>query len=270
MKKLMIVAAAAALAGTTFGGIAVKNCASTPTNTCDEVVFKVTASGKAKDAESKDYSTVSKLKISKGALVMWAAGTDSNGDCCYGNYSLYAAVRVGNKTYNVIVATEPFDSWTLFGKKQAEVEAQIASPSKSKKYTLESQLGISLEGDLYDANDLDNGGTITDDDVVFVATAFGKAKVKTGYTKASCNSCGVQTAATSSFDVVPGNYSGWFAGLYTEAQADLCFACDCTDVNVFGGTWKAKFWKSATSWKTAAGYVFGSSVASNMEEAGIE
>ena len=268
MKKFMIVAAAAALAGTTFGGIAVKNCSSVKETTCPEVVFKVTASGKAKDAASKDYSTVSKLKI-KGYLVMWASGVDANGDCCYGEYSLYAPVKVGKTTYNVVVPKEPIDSWTLFGKKQAEVEDQMRTPSKSKTYSLDSQLGISLEGEVVDADSAELDETITEDDIVFVATAFGKGKVKVGYKKATCNSCG-STPASSSFSVTPGNYSGWFAGLYKEDHADLCYACECTDVNVFGGTWKAKYQSSITSWEVAAEKAFNRSIMANMKDADVE
>jgi hypothetical protein len=78
MKKLMIATAAVALAAVAQAGIVVTNCTPHIDADCPALVFKVTANGKATDAYSKDYTSVGKLKISKGALVMWPKDADND------------------------------------------------------------------------------------------------------------------------------------------------------------------------------------------------
>lgn len=276
MKKLMIATAAMAFAAVAQAGIVVTNCVVKPSG-CPELVFKLTANGKATDAYSKDYTSVGKFKISKGALVMWASDMDGDpkttDDCCYPAYSLYAEVKIGKATYNVLVPQTPIDSWTLFGKNQDEAyDAILGNATKAKTYTLDSQLGISASvpnGDnIYDV-DTDPTFTTDFDDAAFVATAFGKGKVKVNYKKATCNSCG-STPASQSYEIVPGDYSGWFAGFFKGTNEDLCFVCSCTDINVFGGTWKAKYDKKTTTWTAAANRVFGSVVQRAMAEEEVE
>ena len=269
MKKLMIATAAVALAAVAQAGIVVTNCAPIIKSTCPELVFKVTANGKATDAYSKDYTSIGKLKISKGALVMWAS--DLGGDCCYPMYSLYAEVKIGKATYNVLVPQTPIDSWTLFGKNQDEVyDAILGNADKSKTYKLDSQLGISAAVDeIIDVDEDPETLTETFADAAFVATAFGKGTVKVNYKKATCNSCG-STPSSQSYVITPGNYSGWFAGFFQGTNDDLCFVCECTDINVFGGTWKATYDKKVTTWQAAASRVFGSAILRAMADEEVE
>jgi len=278
MKKLMIATAAVALAAVAQAGIVVTNCTPHIDADCPALVFKVTANGKATDAYSKDYTSVGKLKISKGALVMWPKDADNDtntkGDCCYPMYSLYAEVKIGKETYNVLVPQTYIDSWTLFGKKQDEVyEAILGNMTKSKTYKLDSQLGISIDATtvtgsdtIYDADDITWTDTFP---VAFVATAFGKGTVKVNYKK-TCDKCTATPSETKGYEIVPGNYSGWFAGLFEGTNDDLCFVCECTNLNVFGGTWKATYDKKTTTWQAAATRIFGSTVQRAMFEDEVE
>jgi hypothetical protein len=269
MKKLMIATAAVALAAVAQAGIVVTNCTLHIDSDCPALVFKVTANGKATDAYSKDYTSVGKFKISNGALVMWPKDADNNpdtkGDCCYPMYSLYAEVKVGKATYNVLVPQTPIDSWTLFGKNQDEVyDAILGNSTKNKTYKLDSQLGISASvpaGDEIWLADTIGGTDEVDDfaNAAFIATAFGKGTVKVNY-KRTCDKCTATPSETKGYEIIPGNYSGWFAGLFEGTNADLCFVCECTDINVFGGTWKAKYDKKTTTWQAAASRVFGSAI----------
>lgn len=272
MKKLMIATAAMAFAAVAQAGIVVTNCDPIVKSTCPALVFKVTASGKATDAYSKDYTSIGKFKISNGALVMWPTEV-AQGECCYPMYSLYAEVKIGKFAYDVLVPQTPIDSWTLFGKNQdAAYEAILGNATKSKTYKLDSQLGISANAfngdDIIDVDeDPENLAEVFD--AAFMATAFGKGSVKVNYKKAKCNSCG-PTPASQSYEIVPGNYSGWFAGLFLGTNSDLCFVCYCSDINVFGGTWKAKYDKKTTTWEAAATRVFGSVIQRSMLDNGVE
>ena len=270
MKKLMIATAAMAFAAVAQAGIVVTNCDPIVKSECPALVFKVTASGKATDAYSKDYTSIGKFKISNGALVMWPTQV-AEGECCYPAYSLYAEVKIGKVSYDIIVPQTAIDSWTLFGKNQdAAYEAILGDATKSKSYKLDSQLGISAAvGDIVDVDsDPENLGDTFD--AAFIATAFGKGTVKVNYKKAKCNSCFGPTPASQSYEIVPGNYSGWFAGLFAGTNSDLCFVCLCSDINVFGGTWKAKYDKKTTTWQAAASRVFGSAIQRSMLDNDVE
>jgi hypothetical protein len=264
MNKLMIAAAAATLAVASYGSITVTNCAPVSAG-CPQVIFKVTGSGKTATASVKEYKTVSKLKISKGALVLWGNGADDEA-CCYDQYSLYLNVKVGKVTYKILKPQSALDSWTIFGKNMDKADSYDGT--KNKKYSLESQLGIShMAGDgLYDEDLAD-----FDDNLAFYATAFGKATYKYTAGKVPKNQC--QTCTVATYDVIPGNYSGWFAGVMTADGDELCLTCGCNELDVFGGTWKAKYDKSMSvvgGWSKAASYAFGSSLAAAMKAEEVE
>jgi len=289
MKKLMVIAAAASLAAAAEAAIVVNtNCQRSVG--CPVVAFKVTGSGKiAAAAEKKGdvYKTTTKLSIKKGALVLfpvtpsWAVSPD---DCCYNNYSLYLQVKINKETYPVGVFFEPIDSWSIYGK---DYEKAILA-EKSKKYKVESELGLSYIN-VANANSSANGGTggadtVTQDngldidlnlsDFAFFATAFGKGTYAVRQT-ASYTSCNVCTPGTTTLEFVPSNYSGWFAGMLEAADADFgCLLCDCSSLDVFGGTWKAKYeskWsKRADDWEKAATYVFGAATLDDMLDNDIE
>jgi len=287
MKKLMIVASAMALAAVAEAGIAVKtvNCTTSTPSGCDQVVFKVTGSGKALDTVSKDYPTVGKLKVN-GWLVMFpekyvdpVTGIASD-DCCYPWYSLYLSARVGKNTTGLIFAgagAEATDAWTVFGAKLADAEESVigvTEKSKSKKFKLDSQLGISADyvggnasGTLVYADDVAqiNGAPL----VTFIATAFGKATWATKF-KAACQKCDKPTY--EGYELTFGTYSGWFAGFYVDQDGidEECLTCACTDLGVFGGTWKAKYQTKVTTWQAAAADLFGAKVVPAMVDEVIE
>lgn len=259
MKKLMMVAAVAALATSVQAGIAVTNCAAPASTDCPNIVFKVTASGKIVDGISKDYKTVSKLKISKGSLVLWGTGSD---DCCYDYYSLYIPVKLGKETFDIIVPQEELDCWTIFGK---NLEKTMDDYSKNKNFKLDSEIGLSFDDDA-------SVGTVDDLALTFIATAVGSAKYayKAEAEKKSACTTGCVPA---SYDVIPGTYSGWFAGYYPAEGDELCLTCTCNELDVYGGTWKAKYDKAKSvkaGWVKAASYSFGSATAALMAAEEIE
>jgi hypothetical protein len=280
MKKLMTIAAATALAAVAEAGIAVQgiNCNYTGTaaGICPEVVFKVTGSGKALDPFNKTYTTVSKLKVD-GYLVLFPNDDDGDGICCYPTYSLYITAKIGKYERGIIFAgagTENVDAWTVFGKKLNAMEDYTDNgKSRKKKYKLESQLGVSAN---YTSANQYSGGTIlyVDDltgntipGIAFFATSFGKATWKNW--SVYCDKC---TKLRDGSEFTPGNYSGWFAGVYDAQDPidEVCLTCTCTQLGLFGGTWKAKYQSKIKSWKTAAANQFGAGVASKMAAEEIE
>lgn len=263
MKKLMIATAAVALAAVAQAGIAVTNCNEKVNPECPNVVFKVTASGKIVDGLSKEYKTVSKLKVSKGALVLWGTGS---ADCCYDVYSLYLPVKFGKQTVKVLIPQEELDCWTIFGK---NMDAALEGGAKNKKYKLESEIGLSYADAGVDGDTLDD---LVDGELTFIATAVGKATYK--YTAESAKKSACSTGCEpASYDVVPGSYSGWFAGFYPAWGEELCLTCGCNELDVYGGTWKAKYDAKLSTkggWRQAASYAFGSSTAALMAAEEVE
>jgi hypothetical protein len=285
MKKLMIATAAVALTVAAQAGIAVKtvNCykASVVNSPCDEIVFKVTGSGKATDPFTKNYTTVSKLKVN-GWLVLWPAlQNPTDTDCCYPYYSLYFNAKIGKYAEDIIIAgadAEAVDAWSVFGKKLDDAETYtLASAAreqkKDKKFSLESQLGIS--GNWTTDNGYSAGTLVYADDVAaadsqpaiaFFATAFGKATWKVS-NQAGCNKCDKPTY--EGFEITPGSYSGWFAGVYEELLDAECLNCTC-GFALFGGTWKAKYQTKVATWQAAVSNLFGAGVVADMLDEGIE
>lgn len=288
MKKLMVIAAAASLAAAAEAGIVVNtNCA--PRNpSCPVVAFKVTASGKiAYPAEKKDdvYKTATKLQIKKGALVIFGTADTAADECCYDNYSLYLNVKIGKnkETIPVGVFFETLDSWSIFGKKYNKaLEAE-----KSKKYSVESEIGMGYvnagnamggASTTQGLGDSVTGAGLSIDlglqDFAFIATAFGKGTYAFRAGKTT-NVCGVCSPGSETYEFTPGNYSGWFAGIIDELGGEYgCLMCNCASLDVFGGTWKAKYdktWsKNGDGWQKAAAYVFGSDTVADMKANDIE
>lgn len=274
MKKLMIVAAGAILAANSYG-IAVTNCHNKIELDCPQIVFKLTASGKTVVETMTDdsvYSSVVNLKVSKGALVLFGEKTidDLTGyeDCCYPTYSLYLPVKVGKANYKFAFLALDLNKWSVFGKNIEKLEAAMID-GKTKKVSLESDLGLFFTDEDSDTS-IDDFDEITG--VTLAAAAFGKATYGYYYkeTKNACSGCTVSEGGA----LVPGNYSGWFAGYCDAADGSLlCLNCDCSDIRIFGGTWKAKYnkaWSKMNGWKSAATYAFGSATLSNMVEEEIE
>jgi hypothetical protein len=261
MKKLMMVAAAAALTASVQAGIVVTNCKEKVSTECPNIVFKVTASGKIVDGISKEYKTVSKLKISKGALVLWGAGSDDS--CCYDYYSLYLPLKLGKTTYKIVIPQEEMECWTIFGK---NLDKAMEDYEKNKKFKLDSEIGLSY------ADDAAEMETLEDIEVDFIATAVGSASYL--YTaEAQKKSACTTGCVPASYDVVPGSYSGWFAGFYPAEGDELCLTCACNELDVYGGTWKAKYDKAKSvkaGWIKAAQYAFGSTTAALMVAEEIE
>ena len=285
MKKLMIVAAAVAIAAVAEAGIVVNTNCHARSTTCPVVAFKVTANGKIAAATEKKgeiYTTASKLQIKKGALVLFPEQVTGGAadDCCYSAYSLYLQVKVNKDTVPVGVFYEAIDSWTIFGKDyNKSLEA-----SKSKKFKVESEIGLSyananvLSTGAAGNDTVVDGGPLPDldlglDEFAFIATAFGKGTYKYNYSvkNGACSVCTVN----ENYEFTPGNYSGWFAGLISNFGGDYgCLMCTCAELDVFGGTWKAKYNKAwsakASGWEQAAAWVFGAGVVADMKEAEIE
>lgn len=294
MKKLMTAAAAVAFAAATQAGIVVNTNCNPRSSSCPVVAFKVTANGKiAAPAAAGDYKTATKLTIKKGALVVFPTQTGTNPytgeeECCYDVYSLYLKVKVGKLgEVPVGVFYENIDSWSIFGKKYNKVLDAV----KSKKSSVESEIGLSYANTSTAASGISaangSGDTVTDatgtdadlgyglTDFAFIATAFGKGTYGYTYKQNSQKDCNVCAVTADYYEFTPGSYSGWFAGLVTDFGGDYgCLMCNCADIDVFGGTWKAKYDKtwsqSAAGWESAAAYVFGAGVLADMKDNDIE
>jgi hypothetical protein len=235
MKKLMIVAAVAAM---TFVSEAAglkptpcENCGYNNTS-CDVVVFKVTGSGKAVVVKS-DYKEVGSLKIKKGALALVGTYCEPNDSCCYDAGMFYATIKAGKSTFKLASEITP-GVWSVFGKKLDQIRG--GDYKQGKTYKLDSALFVESAGNDYIEGDVDVEG------LYFAASAFGKVSVKISKDGKS-SSCNPTTGCTPTY--TPQSYSGWFVGKYACVGEEDCFLCDCTDTDVFGGTWKASYKSSA-------------------------
>ena len=254
MKKIVVVAMSC-IAMFVNGGLNPQPCVACGEteieSECSVIVFKVKGSGKAV-AASDGYKSVKSLKISKGALALTGSKCAATGDCCYDAGVFYATVKVGNKS--IAVAQEMnIGVWSVFGKNLDKV--RTSNFKKGKSYDLDSALYI--EGD---------GECLTDDDLIedlsFVASAFGKFKVSiskgTKTPKSSCYAA-VDDCPECTPIYTPKSYSGWFVGKYACVGEEDCFMCDCSDTDVFGGTWKATYTSKVTTLsgaRTLAGLKF--------------
>jgi hypothetical protein len=243
MKKLMIIAAAAAM---TFAGQAAlkpqacQNCGVSETG-CDVVVFKVTGSGKAVVAKD-DYKEVAKLKIKKGALALVGELCADSGICCYSEGAFFATITAGKIKFALASVVSP-DVWSVFGKNLDKIRTGNVKPGKT--YKLDSALFISSgAGDTV----VDGDADVEEDSIEYYASAFGTVNVK--ISKGSTSVCGPGEDPCEPL-YTPKSYSGWFVGKYACLGEEDCFLCDCADTDVFGGTWKATYQKSKTTLRSA-------------------
>ena len=246
MKKLMIVAAAAAMTFATEAALKWENCpecAGDPEQAaeCQYEVFKVTASGKACVLSKKgDYKTVGKLSVKKGALALQGSDPCGTGDCCYDNGYLFATVKAGSNTFRAMIPVD-VKVWSAFGKNYDLVEGDAwRSLSKAKKVKIESALFIHSEEAVIDEDDeIPQSGEGAIDDFTLDAAAFGKVHFKVYSSKTSKTICGKDESGCG-YEIIVKNYSGWFVGVYHCIDVDACFTCDC-GLDAYGGTWKASY-----------------------------
>lgn len=264
MKKLMIVAAAAAMtvaAKADLQWVSCPDCGkSSEAAECDYQVFKVTASGKAVVVK-KDYKTVGKLKIKKGALALSGSIQCETGDCCYDAGTLFATVKAGSAKFKAAIPVE-VPVWSTFGKKLSTVaDSAWKTLKKSKKVKLESALYIrGSEIVVTDADDLD----ASFDEFTLEAAAFGKVNFKVYDSKSSKTVCGKDDSECG-YEIVPKKYKGWFVGTYTCVGEESCFACDC-GLDIYGGTWKASFSEKYSTDKLTGAYKLAGVSSSDFDE----
>lgn len=287
MKKLMIVAAAAAMT-TVAGAASFKpvDCADTitPTTTdCDYMVFKVTASGKTtQDVNSGAYKKVASLKVKKGALVFKfnadCAAAVEDPICCYDTADLFATVKVGKETTKIAVPDISVDKWSVFGKDLEKAINWSTQIKQGKKVTLESDLflvtpsGIAVKpadpADDYISIDKDNDAYLKT--ISFAASAFGKYQVKVNKASSKVSGKGYCVVTTNSTACAatwtPKSYSGWFVGTRELLDGDqACFNCECGTYEVFGGTWKATYDAKKSTSAAAQQYAFGNAIFSSAD-----
>lgn len=246
MKKLMIVAAVAAMSFASNAGLALTECpscgVSEPQAECDVIVFKVTGSGKTV-ANKKDYKSVQSLKIKKGAIALVGSYCATTGDCCYDSGIFYATIKAGKSEFKMATEIVP-TVWSVFGKDYDAVNTKNAKVGK--KYKLESALCIESEGESIIIGDSDGI-----EDITFAASGFGQVIAefpKAGKSSKNGSVCGKSTTLNVCDPVVtPKKYKGWFVGKMACLGPEGCFLCDCADTDAFGGTWKASYQEKATS-----------------------
>ena len=254
----MTVVAGMAIASSAF---ALTNCVDkTDIGGCSPVAFKLTASGKTvTTVEKKDvvYKTVSSLKISKGYLVMLPGGVDADGMCCYDDASIYAVVKAGKVSFKAAINFDGVKKWSIFGYNFADAMEK----NWYKVFSCESDLGFEFD---------DGDGLVVDDELYtdigdvfsglqFYMTSFGKAKY--GYSEKATKSyipCGKNKDKDCVIVADWGPYNGWFAGWFDIVSDGEygCFNCECGDVDLLGGTWKASSPK-LMSWEKAQRAVWG-------------
>ena len=262
MKKLMIVAAAAAMSFAAKAELKWENCPEcagegVEESECTYEVFKVTGSGKAVVFAKKGaYKTVGKLQVKKGALALEGSDPCGTGDCCYDAGVLFATVKAGKNTFRVKVPVD-VKVWSAFGKNYDLVKDDAwRNLSKAKKIKLESALYIASNS----GAELDPADDVTNDleDFELYASAFGKVTFKVYSSKSSKTICGKDETGCG-YEIIIKNYKGWFVGLYKCIDEDACFTCDC-GLDTYGGTWKATYSsKSSTTNLSAAQKLAGTS-----------
>lgn len=270
MKKLMVAAAAAAMAaGVYAAGFQPIDCTpDVPEGDCPVMTFKLTASGKAVQDYKGEYKTVKTLKISKGALVMMPDETMAQDCdiCCYATANIYATVKVGSATHYVAINDVAVTKWSIFGKELDKVANFLTEMKKGSTKTVESDLYLEADDvDVYFATDDDSIVST----VLFRAAAFGKMNAKNLKAGSVSNSyCVKPEQKECVLEFTPKSYSGWFAGNYDVCVNDdqLCFNCDCGQYDIFGGTWKATYQAKATTQAAIAKLAWGKNVKFDDDE----
>ena len=221
MKKLMIVAAVAALTGSVLAG----NCKEDPQDVDCATVFTVKFSGKTTVEIDDTYKTVKKVS-GKGTLTLADYVTE------------VLAVKLNGEKYDVVLTDGEVTKFTVFGKKlETVLDENKIKPGKH--YTLESDLGVAFEGqDLWDIN--------------VNQVAFGKADAYiTKETTKKAGACGDDPEVIPGCELVltPKSYSGWFTGDFQTCLDEFGFVNDCVEfdadgaTSLLGGTWSAKYSK---------------------------
>jgi len=225
MKKLMIVAAVAALSTGAFA-----SCGETITG-C-KTVFTVKFSGKtAVENQAGTYTTVTKIS-GKGSLTFSAD-----------DYAEELAIKVGKQKYDLFLTGGELTKWSYFGKNLETLEGGDYKPGKT--YKLESDLGIKFAEAYLDE---DQSEEVSGFNVYQVA--FGQVKV---YITKDKKASGCGEDVTGCIPVVtPVKYSGWFTGDFEPTCLDLadydddCVVFEDNTIALFGGTWSAKYNKKAS------------------------
>ena len=286
MKKIMIAAAVAAIGVVGYAADSAQtiktteciNCGYTSKGEipdCATVVFKVTGSGKAA-LDKGSYKSVGSIKIKKGALAIVGDKCLTEERCCYERGIFFAKIKAGKKTFDLMSPIN-VKVWSIFGKnldKARNWETSI-KPGKSvcldsalfittpwqadcvfDEYTLLTYLDWDGEVDLANLDAIDDWTSDVDVDTkpqfAFWASAFGKVDWKVTSQKESKKYC-KNTSTGCEPIVTPKNYSGWFVGTYLCVNKENCFMCDCPDLDVFGGTWKAVYQKKINTISGAMG-----------------
>ena len=235
MKKLMIVAAVAALSASAFAA----KCSDAPQNDC-QTAFTVKFSGKTADTYFKnsdgdegDYAAIQKIS-GKGSLVVAEYVTEYLESVKVGKY------KVGNLT----LTEGELIKWSYFGK-NLETISNDWTKKPGKTYKFESDFGVAFEEQLDDL-------ALSVDQV-----AFGKVKVYITKDKTVKSGCGESTIEGCLPVVTPVSYSGWFTGSFTpacvewELYDDGCVEFGGDEVALIGGTWSAKYSKKLSVTATA-------------------
>ena len=256
MKKLMIVAAAAAMSFVAKSDLKWENCPECAIGSreavgCDYEVFKVIGSGKAVVLSKKgDYKEIGSLKIKKGALALEGSDECGTGECCYDNGYLFAQIKAGSDKFDVAIPVD-VKVWSAFGKKYDDVKGSnwMTLSKKKKNIKLDSVIYVSAAEVVAEGDADTEAGDLAE--FTLDASAFGKVefKINRAETKKSETCCGkVETADGCGYSLVFKTYKGWFVGTYTCVGEDACFTCSC-GLDAFGGTWKAKYDKKASGTK---------------------
>ena len=286
MKKLMIVAAAAAMTAVagaaSFSPVECDDPVTPVATSCPYMVFKVTASGKTvQDVNGGDYKKVASLKVKKGALLFKfnaaCALADEDPVCCYDTADLFATVKVGKETSVIAVGDISVDKWSVFGKDLTKARNWSTQIKQGKKVTLESDLFLVTQSGIAvkpadPADEMINISELEVQQISLAASAFGKFQVKVNSPKTKVNGKGYCTVTTNSTACAatwtPKNYSGWFVGTRDLLDGDqACFNCECGTYDIFGGTWKATYAEKYTTTAQAQTYAFGAPVFSSYDPA---
>ena len=227
-------------------------CGDSPaTYDCDVVVFKLTGSGKAV-LDKGSYKTVGSIKIKKGALALVGELCETTGACCYDGGFFFATVKAGKKTFAVGAPVE-LAVWSIFGKDLDKTRTMQVK--QGKKIKLDSAIFLTA-ADVYDDEDDD----VNLETFSLAAAAFGKVQAAVTKDKQGNSSwCNKVNIEGCELIYTPKSYSGWFVGTYPCVNDEDCFLCDCTDTDIFGGTWKASYqskYTTVTGAMTVAGVSF--------------
>lgn len=274
--KMIVTALVAAVSMFASARLDMRDCGTTQTveiANCPVMAFKFTANGKT-TYDTGSYKTVKTLKVTKGILALVpqdstteittndvgevVTNTVENADgCCYPTAILYAKVKIGNVTRNVVLKDIDVTKWSLFGKNVDDVRDYLSTMKKGSSRTLESDFAFTGEDVEVISDDEDEDGS---ESVSLWASGFGKFKATNCKAKKQSGAyCSPAPAAGECvLDLEPKTYSGHFTGLRDcLPETQLCLNCECSEHEVMNGTWKATYLSKITTLKAAQKEVFG-------------